>query len=91
MTKYYGRQLPSGNSSDFPSIDRTLAKLRIPCTIYQLNTGGRIYLISEKNIEKLPFDFDANQYYIPNTIDSGYSIYQIPKQDLIDALKKESD
>ncbi|MFW9871581.1 MAG: hypothetical protein ACFFG0_00600 [Candidatus Thorarchaeota archaeon] len=76
--------LPGGNFNSFQKWDSEMMQRGIRLTIHQLKTGGRIYLINDEDIEKLPED-EHGHYF--GDAESGHSIYEIT-QEMVDDLIK---
>lgn len=76
MSEHYVSILPSGNSSDFPSIDDKLMILGVEYEKKDILGGGRVYRIHADEVEKLPTD-DRGPF-LPTLADTGYSLWEDP-------------
>lgn len=72
--QHYITILPSGNASQFPSIDAFLDRLNVKHEKKELRSGGRIYRILAQEIKKPPIDCYTREPYLPVQRASGHSM-----------------
>jgi hypothetical protein len=59
-----------------PQIREMLRKLGVPARFFRSKEGDCWFIVRIEHADKLPYDSEYyNEYYLPVTSDSGYSMY----------------
>ena len=85
--------LPSGNKSEFSQIRTELAKRNVFFQEGKTQSGSTVFAVKEEDLNKLPWDDEHKEFYLPVGFESGHRLSSIKKaksvQDVVDWLQRK--